>query len=62
MTPDMKRLCEAFADPELDQFGTLQDEGREAIVRAVLTKLLEGDDDEDMINRIDRILAEPATA
>lgn len=65
MTPDMKRLCDeveqvlrGYEVPE----DVLPADGTEAVVRAVLMKLLEGDDDENMINRIDRILAEPAKA
>ena len=36
---DMKRLRDCFADPETDDFGSVTDAGREAIVRAVLAEL-----------------------
>lgn len=71
MTPDMKRLCQAAESAHADwvKGGYAVKPGEytieatpEAIVRAVLMELLEGDDDENMINRIDRILAEPAKA
>jgi hypothetical protein len=39
MNDDMRRLCDCFADPETDDYGSITVAGREAIVRAVLEAL-----------------------